>query len=328
MTRFYLAGAMTGKDGFNYDEFHKWAERIRSSRAFERREELINPAENFDGDQGRPYKDYISLAVKQVTESDGVFLMPKWWESKRGVYVELVVALAMGIPVYELKEDPDSVLGWTSKQIPTTGDITIRALADMRFTTFQCTLDGEPQPSGYEEQMAEAVLGSPLGPEGQTLGDHLSFEERLEEGYASAKEFGEKNRAYLADGLVTYEEAREAEGLEPEEPERITDEAWGLVMGDREAAYGHPASDFKAMGRITGAILSRWLESVGLALVPKEILQEWPEEPVHFPDIDPRIVALIMTAVKISRLSAQHKHDSTADLIGYAICEDRIAEGY
>jgi hypothetical protein len=104
-------------------------------------------------------------------------------------------------------------------------------------------------------------------------------------------------------------------------PERITDEAWRLVMGDRGAAYGHPDSDFKAMGRITGAIINRWLESEGYGITVDG-------DRTDFPDIPPRIVALIQTAVKLSRESAKPKRDNRVDGIGYWLCADRIERHY
>jgi len=106
-------------------------------------------------------------------------------------------------------------------------------------------------------------------------------------------------------------------------PDTIADEAVSLVYGDRQAAYGHPSSDFTAMGRITAAILSRWLESRDLKLVTREK----GDMPTYMPDIAPEVVALIMTAVKLSRQSASPKRDNLVDLIGYTLCADRIIEG-
>lgn len=110
---------------------------------------------------------------------------------------------------------------------------------------------------------------------------------------------------------------------------RIEEEAHDLVYGDRQAAYGHPSSDFTAMGRITAAILSRWLESAGYVVQRSAdiVLHEVPEGPVRLPDIPPGIVALVMTAVKLSRESAQPRRDNRVDLIGYVLCKDRIEEG-
>jgi len=106
---------------------------------------------------------------------------------------------------------------------------------------------------------------------------------------------------------------------------RITDEAWELVNGDRQAAYGHPASDFQAMGRITGAIIGRWLESEGMHVANAEFPYVTSN---YFPDIPPRIVALIQQAVKVSRESANPKRDNRVDGIGYWLCADRIVEDY
>lgn len=118
----------------------------------------------------------------------------------------------------------------------------------------------------------------------------------------------------------------------PEPSLRIEEEAHNLVFGDRQAAYGHPSSDFTAMGRITAAVLSRWLESEGFIVLPREAVisqnyEDWTDAPVAMPDIAPQIVALIMTAVKLSRQSAQPKRDNLVDLIGYTLCADRIIEG-
>jgi hypothetical protein len=110
-------------------------------------------------------------------------------------------------------------------------------------------------------------------------------------------------------------------------PETIADEAVGLVYGDRQASYGHPASDFQAMGRIMSAILSRWLESAGYTVIRKDDAPESSDAPVYIPDISPETVALLMTAVKLSRQSAQPKRDNLVDLIGYTLCAQRIIEG-
>ena len=112
------------------------------------------------------------------------------------------------------------------------------------------------------------------------------------------------------------------------EPERITDEAWRLVMGDRQSAYNHPASDFEATGRMWGAVLTNWLRSQGLMLVSDGTNHDVDFSSDRVPDIDPRIVALMIAMVKVSRESHKHKHDNLVDLIGYALCADRIERDY
>lgn len=84
-------------------------------------------------------------------------------------------------------------------------------------------------------------------------------------------------------------------------PETILEEAQRLVHGDRGADYGHPIEDYTRTGRMWGAILG-------------------------LPDIDPRLCALMMAALKIGREVHKPKRDNRTDLAGYAECADMIAE--
>ena len=122
-------------------------------------------------------------------------------------------------------------------------------------------------------------------------------------------------------GLGTLDSADKKEHDSPSEPRGIEQEAHGLVHGDREASYGHPASDFVATGRINGATIGRWLESEDYTVLAGGMKSS-------FPDIPPRIVALMQQGVKISRESANPSHDNRVDGIGYWLCADRIVEGY
>ena len=78
-------------------------------------------------------------------------------------------------------------------------------------------------------------------------------------------------------------------------------EALMLVHGDRQESYGHPIEDFTRTGRMWGAILG-------------------------IPDIDPRIVAIMMAAVKISREVHKPKRDNRVDLAGYAETAEMVAQ--
>lgn len=99
-------------------------------------------------------------------------------------------------------------------------------------------------------------------------------------------------------GLPLFEYSLHA--LEPVSgDETILLEAQGLVYGDRNAAYGHPADDFARTGRMWGAILGT-------------------------PDVPPERVGLCMAAVKISREVNAHKRDNLVDLAGYAATVDMV----
>lgn len=97
--------------------------------------------------------------------------------------------------------------------------------------------------------------------------------------------------------------------------ESVLEEAQRLVHGNRQADYGHPIVDYKATGRIWGALIERWLVSLGFPLPPE-----------GFPDVDPRICTLMMAGVKLSREAGKHKRDNNVDTAGYAECTEMIAE--
>lgn len=104
--------------------------------------------------------------------------------------------------------------------------------------------------------------------------------------YATARVLGLQLRTY---GPATLDEPVEAVASD-------------LVRsGERQAIYGHPAEDFARTAQLWTGILGT--------------------------EIDSRQVALCMAAVKISRLVSTPEHrDSIVDLIGYAVCFDRLGE--
>ena len=116
-----------------------------------------------------------------------------------------------------------------------------------------------------------------------------------------------------------------------EPPRRITEEAYDLVVqGDRQSNYGHPEQDFRTTGRQWGALIDNWLKANDYAIVHNDGTdddQEWVDVEA-FPDVPPKIVALMMASLKASRESQRPGHDNRVDGIGYWLCADRIEEGY
>lgn len=114
--------------------------------------------------------------------------------------------------------------------------------------------------------------------------------------------------------------------------ETVLEEAQRLVMGPRQSSYAHPSQDFRATGRQWGALLENWLRSEGYALVKdvgetdegEYVVEEWAD--ADFPDVPPRLVALMMAALKASRESQKHARDNIVDLAGYALCAWRVEE--
>lgn len=99
--------------------------------------------------------------------------------------------------------------------------------------------------------------------------------------------------------------------------ETILEEAARLVDGDRQAAYGHPLDDYDATGRITAAILDRWLRTEHPGLL---------REGARFPDVPAEIGCLLMVGVKVSREAGHHKRDNLVDGAGYFRCGEKVHE--
>lgn len=95
MPKVYIAGPMTGIEDYNYPAFHHAAERWA-----EEGWEVENPATHFDGDQSRPYEDYISAALATIPYCDVITLLPGWKNSK-GARMERYVAEELGKVIWE-----------------------------------------------------------------------------------------------------------------------------------------------------------------------------------------------------------------------------------
>src|SRR5579875_3635144 len=81
----------------------------------------------------------------------------------------------------------------------------------------------------------------------------------------------------------------------------VDDEAWRLVYGDRGQSYGNPTGDFGRTAQMWTALLDNKVEVNALD------------------------VAKLMVSLKLSRLVHKPTHrDSIIDIVGYALCMQRI----
>ncbi len=87
----------------------------------------------------------------------------------------------------------------------------------------------------------------------------------------------------------------------------ICEEANRLASHERQKDYGHPIDDFTCQGKMMAAILTRVLG-------------------IDIPDIPPKVVGMLMCAVKLSREAHVSKRDNRVDLAGYAMCMQMIDE--
>ncbi|HCY15586.1 MAG: hypothetical protein A2Z93_06320 [Curvibacter sp. GWA2_64_110] len=98
MKRIYIAGPMTGLPELNYPAFNAAAARLRALGF-----EVENPAENQEPHCGS-WLGYMRMAIRQLSQCDGVVLLPGWQESK-GARIEHQLATQLGLVVV-----PESVV--------------------------------------------------------------------------------------------------------------------------------------------------------------------------------------------------------------------------
>ena len=104
--KLYLAGPMRGIPYFNFPEFDRYAEMLRS-KGFE----VVNPADidregghepDPSGDIANTTLDFNECMARDLAAvclCDGIFLMPGWYNSQ-GARIELSVATALHKMVY------------------------------------------------------------------------------------------------------------------------------------------------------------------------------------------------------------------------------------
>lgn len=93
MTTYYISGPMTGLPEHNYPLFHEVEQDMKATLA--RKDKVINPARNFDGDRTRDRAEYMAADVTHVLEAHEIVLLPGW-ETSEGAKLEVAVARACG----------------------------------------------------------------------------------------------------------------------------------------------------------------------------------------------------------------------------------------
>jgi hypothetical protein len=95
----YVAGPMSGLHNFNYDTFNVVAGVLRSAGYT-----VLNPAEFQGGYQDKSWHDYMRYDIQIIIdEADAVVLLPDW-EGSKGANVEVTVARAIGLPVWDCSD--------------------------------------------------------------------------------------------------------------------------------------------------------------------------------------------------------------------------------
>lgn len=106
--RVYIAGPMTGLPDFNFPAFHAAAAEWRALGW-----DVLNPAEAFDGDQTRQYRDYVAHDMALLRTCDAIAMLPGWdGPNARGSVWEREVAKLLGCAVFDSPEvvPPEDVM--------------------------------------------------------------------------------------------------------------------------------------------------------------------------------------------------------------------------
>jgi len=93
--RIYLAGPMTGYPGFNFDAFHRAAERLKAAGW-----RVVDPSKNFDGRTDLPRSTYLKADVELLVQCDALALLPGW-EQSRGAKMEYLLARELDLQVID-----------------------------------------------------------------------------------------------------------------------------------------------------------------------------------------------------------------------------------
>ena len=99
--RLYIAGPMTGIEGFNFDAFYRAAHVWRESGW-----EVVNPAEEFDGKTDLPYRAYVERDIARLLTVDAIAMLDGWdGPNARGSVWEREIARVMlHLPIFDAAE--------------------------------------------------------------------------------------------------------------------------------------------------------------------------------------------------------------------------------
>jgi len=104
----YVAGPMTGLPDFNYPAFTSAEFQLRE-RGFDVQNPVASEAENLSG-APESWDWYMRRALRMVTLSDGICLLPGW-QASRGVNLEVTVAEALSLDIRPFDE-------WLKEKVP------------------------------------------------------------------------------------------------------------------------------------------------------------------------------------------------------------------
>lgn len=98
MTRYYIAGPMSGHEGYNFETFDRYASELRR-----RNLTIVSPAEiarHMPGKIGsQHYTEYLREDLFHLLECDALILLPGW-RTSRGARMEQNIAEILNMHIY------------------------------------------------------------------------------------------------------------------------------------------------------------------------------------------------------------------------------------
>jgi len=88
----YIAGPMTGLENYNFENFNRVAEKLRSEGWT-----VHNPADH-GMSEGATWEDYMAIALTKVGQR-GVMYMLKGWQMSRGACLEQLIATNLNFKI-------------------------------------------------------------------------------------------------------------------------------------------------------------------------------------------------------------------------------------
>jgi hypothetical protein len=82
----YIAGPMTGMPDLNFPQFFKAEDQLKRAGYA-----VLNPADRAGRTEGMAWSWYLRRGIRDVTEADGIALLPGW-EDSEGARLEVYVA--------------------------------------------------------------------------------------------------------------------------------------------------------------------------------------------------------------------------------------------
>ena len=109
----YLAGSMRNEPGLGHEFFDKVSDLLIES---DPSLEIFNPAQVdrllgiSEEPKGKEHREVIGCCMEFIiNKADRVYLLPGWTNSRAGVWVEIVVASLVDIPIYQIELENDKI---------------------------------------------------------------------------------------------------------------------------------------------------------------------------------------------------------------------------